>query len=66
MTGLLNETQSGTIAGACVGLVLWVLSTYVFKGGVPGPVSAFVYIVLPALVAGAVGYLTRKSAKKPG
>lgn len=35
---------------AVVGLLSWVLSTYVFPKGTPGPVSAAIYTLVPAIV----------------
>ena len=60
----LTQTHYSAAAGALIGLVLWGLS-YVFKSGTPAPVSAAVYILLPGIVAGAAGFLTRKDAKQP-
>jgi len=38
---------------ATIGLVNWLLQTYVFHGATPAPVATFTYLILPA----AVGYL---------
>lgn len=61
----LTQTHYSATAGVVIGLVLWALGTYVFKTGVPQPVQIAVYALLPGIVAGAAGFLTRKDAKQP-
>jgi hypothetical protein len=56
----IDATDYSTIAGASVGLVLWILATYAFRSHVvPGAVQAFVTIVLPAVVTRIAAMLTR-------
>lgn len=43
------RTASATTL-ALIGLLLWVLNMYVFKGNVPAPVSAAVYTIVPGVV----------------
>lgn len=53
------ETKVKASAGAAAlsGLLLWILGRYVFKGTVPDVVASWVYVLVPAVVAGAAGYL---------
>jgi hypothetical protein len=51
-----------SLGGAAAGLVIWALSTYAFKAGVPGPLQTVLYILIPASVAGVASHLTRRYA----
>jgi ABC-type spermidine/putrescine transport system permease subunit II len=61
----LTPTHYGAAAGAVTGLAIWALDTYVFHGTTPAEVSAAVSILLPGIVTGITGFLTRKEAKDP-
>jgi hypothetical protein len=55
----------GAGAGAVTaGLILWALDSYVFSGGVPDPVSAFVLFFIPTVLAYLVGYLTTRGPEE--
>lgn len=61
-----TETYAGGVAGALTGLAIWLISTYAYGGGnLPAPVGTAVYVVLPAIITGAVGFFTRRSSKLP-
>ena len=52
-----TKVRAGTLSAAAAGVALWVLQTYVFKGGMPQGVESLVYLAVPAVLAGAAGYL---------
>jgi hypothetical protein len=61
-----TATTYSSIAGAVTGLVLWTLSTYVFRHqAVPGAVEAAAWVLIPALVAGLAARFTRTRAAEP-
>jgi hypothetical protein len=51
------KALAGGVTAAASGAVLWVLSTYVFKGNVPDGVASMVYVFMPGLLAFAAAYL---------
>lgn len=51
-----TKVTAATFASASVGLVLWILATYVFGAEVPEPVAGFVSAVVPAVVTFLAGY----------
>ena len=57
MTNVETKVQAGTLSAAVAGVALWVLQTYVFKGGMPQGLESLVYLAVPAVLAGAAGYL---------
>ena len=66
-----TKVTASTGAAAVSGLALWVLGHYVFKAGVPDVVASWVYVLVPAAVTFAAGYLARHSprpvaAARPG
>lgn len=52
-----TKVKASTAAAALSGLALWILGKYVFKGDVPDVIASWVYALVPAIVAGAAGYL---------
>ena len=52
-----SKVQAGSLSAAVAGVGLWLLQTYVFKGGMPQGVESLVYLAVPAVLAGAAGYL---------
>lgn len=53
-----------SIAGAIVGIILWLLSTYAFRGqAVPAPVEAAAWVLIPAAVTGIASHITRRTTK---
>jgi len=53
-----TKVTAATAAAVSTGFVLWVLQSYVFGGGaVPGPLAAFVGIVVLGVVTVGAGYL---------
>lgn len=59
------KVKASTAAAALSGLALWALGRYVFRGGVPDVVVSWVYVIIPAGLAFAAGYLARHTAR-PG
>jgi len=59
-----KKVTASTAAAVTTGVVLWVLQTYVFGGGdVPGPLAAFVGLVVLGGVTFGVGYMARHSPR---
>lgn len=63
-------TIGSGVGGATAALAEWALARYVFTGPpdfgtVPGPVSAFLVIVVPAACAYAGGWLARHTPRDP-
>jgi hypothetical protein len=53
-----KKVTAGSLSAAAAGVVLWALSTYVFKdSGTPDGVVSLVYLLVPAVIAGAGAYL---------
>ena len=53
-----KAASAGAGVGAAIaGVALWLLGEYVFGGDVPEPVSAAVWVLVPAVLAWAAGYL---------
>lgn len=59
-----RKVKAATGATALSGAVLWLLSHYVFKSGVPDVVTSWVYVLAPAAAAYAAGYLTRHAPQE--
>ena len=59
------KVQASTWAAAVSGLALWALGTYVFKGSVPDVVVSWTYVIVPAALTFAAGYLA-KHTPRPG
>lgn len=58
-----TKVQASSAAAAVSGLVLFALGRYVFKGDVPDVVVSWVYVIIPAGLAFAAGYLARHTAR---
>jgi len=58
-----TKVQAGTLSAAVAGVLLWALQTYVFKDGMPQGVESLVYLAVPALLAGAAGYLAPHTSR---
>jgi hypothetical protein len=54
-----TKVQASTAAAAVSGLALWALGHYVFRSGVPDVVASWVYVLVPAAVTFAAGYLAK-------
>ncbi len=52
-----RKVQASTATAAVSGMVLFVLGKYVFKGDVPDVVASWVYVLVPAVLTFAAGYL---------
>jgi hypothetical protein len=59
------KVQASTWAAAVSGLALWAMGTYVFKGSVPDVVVSWTYVIVPAALTFAAGYLARHSPRVP-
>ena len=57
------KVQAGTGAAAASGLALWLLGTYVFRGGVPDVIVSWVYVLVPAALTFAAGYLAKHTPR---
>lgn len=51
------KVTAGSLSAAAAGVALWALQTWVFKSGTPDGVVSLVYLLVPAVIAGAGGYL---------
>ena len=58
-----TKVQASTGAAAVSGLALWALGHYVFKGSVPDVVASWVYVLVPAAVTFAAGYLAKHTPR---
>ena len=58
-----TKVQAGTGAAAVSGLALWALGTYVFRGGVPDVIVSWVYVLVPAALTFAAGYLAKHTPR---
>jgi hypothetical protein len=58
-----TKVQASTAAAAVSGLALWTLGHYVFKTGVPDVVASWVYVLVPAAVTFAAGYLAKHTPR---
>jgi hypothetical protein len=55
-----NKVKASTAAAAVSGIVLWIIGRYAFKNGaVPDVVASWVYVLVPAAVTFAAGYLAK-------
>jgi len=59
------KTQAAGVTAAASGAVLWLLSTYVFKGSVPDGVASMVYIAVPGVLAFAAAYFAPHQHRDP-
>jgi len=59
-----TKVKAGTAAAAVSGMILWVLGQYVFKGSVPDVVTSWVYVLVPAAVTFAAGYIARHTPRQ--
>ena len=60
-----RKVQASTGAAAVSGLILWSLGHWVFKGDVPDVVASWVYVLVPAAVTFAAGYLAKHTSRPP-
>lgn len=60
-----TKVQAATGAAAVSGLALWALGHWVFKTGVPDVVASWIYVLVPAAITFAAGYLA-KHTPRPG
>jgi hypothetical protein len=58
-----TKVQASTGAAAVSGLALYLLGRYVFKGSVPGEVVSWTYVLVPAVLTFAAGYLARHTPR---
>jgi hypothetical protein len=58
-----TKVKAGSAAAAVSGLVLWALSTYVFKGDVPDVITSWTYAIVPAALTFAAGYRVRHTSR---
>jgi len=58
-----RKVQASTAAAAVSGFALWALGTYVFKGNVPDVVTSWVYVLTPAVITFAAGYLAKHTPR---
>lgn len=56
-----TAVQYSGVAGAITGVVLWLLSTYVFKGTTPAPLEGAAWILIPGAVTYIASLLTRQN-----
>jgi hypothetical protein len=63
--GIETKVQASTGAAAVSGLILWALGTYVFKGDVPDVVVSWTYVLVPAALTFAAGYVARHTYRPP-
>jgi hypothetical protein len=64
MTGPVEtKVKASTAAAAVSGLALWALGTYVFKGNVPDVVTSWVYVLTPAVITFAAGYVAKHTPR---
>lgn len=57
------SSRGAGLGGALAGIVLWALGEFVFHGEVPGEVSGFVIVAIPALGAFIDGYRAPHTAR---
>lgn len=58
-----KKVQASSAAAVLSGAALWALGRYVFKGTVPDVVTSWVYVLVPALITFAAGYLAPHTAR---
>jgi hypothetical protein len=58
-----RKVTASTGAAAVSGLALWALGTYVFKGAVPDVVVSWTYVIVPAVLTFAAGYLAKHTPR---
>ena len=64
MTGPVEtKVKASTAAAAVSGIVLWILGKYVFKGTVPDVIASWTYVLVPAVVTFAAGYIARHTPR---
>lgn len=54
-----TKVKASSAAAALAGLALWALGRYIFKGTVPDVVASWVYVIVPAVITFAAGYLAK-------
>lgn len=59
-----GKVKASTAAAAVSGIALWIIGRYAFKGGaVPDVVASWVYVLVPAVVTFAAGYLAKHTSR---
>jgi hypothetical protein len=61
-----TKVTAASLSAAVAGVALWALSTWVFKSGTPDGVVSLVYLLVPAVIAGAGGYLAPHTHRSGG
>ena len=59
------KTQAAGVTAAASGAVLWLLSTYVFKGDVPDGIASLIYVTVPGVVAFGAAWLAPHQHRDP-
>lgn len=60
-----TKVKASTAAAAVSGLALWAMGRYLFRHGVPDVVASWVYVIVPAVLALAAGYLAPHTSRTP-
>ena len=64
MTGPVEtKVKASTAAAAVSGIVLWILGKYVFKGTVPDVIASWTYVLVPAVITFAAGYIAKHTPR---
>ena len=64
--GIEPKAQAAGLAGTAAGVIIWILSTYAFKGGdVPPGLVSLIYAAVPGVAALAAAWLAPHQAR-PG
>ena len=58
-----RKVETTTIAAAATTLVLYLLSTYVFRADIPEPLAGAIAAIVPAVVTFITGYLSRHTVR---
>lgn len=57
MAAVETKVKAGTAAAAVSGVVVFLLARYVFKGNVPDVYASWIYILVPAVLTFAAGWI---------
>jgi hypothetical protein len=60
------KVKAGSAAAAVSGIIVWALGKYVLKGQVDPTVTAEIYVLVPAVLTFAAGWLTPGRQPPPG
>jgi hypothetical protein len=58
-----TKVKASTAAAAVSGIVLWILGKYVFKGTVPDVIASWTYVLVPAVITFAAGYIAKHTPR---